>query len=410
MTSQDARPGQGAPQGPEKRFPVRLYLVLGSLIMLAPLATDLYLPGLPDLADSLGASRAEAQLTISATIIGLALGQLVMGPVSDRTGRRPPILVGFSLFVLTSLACAVAPSIGVLLALRFVQGFVGSAGTVIARACVRDLVEGAAAARALSRLVLVMGLAPVLGPVLGGQLLRVTDWRGLFVVLAALGLVILASAYFLLPETHPEHARLIGHPREQLDEVRRLMRDPAFVGYLGVGSFLGVILFSWISSSSFVLTAQYGVTPQQYSAVFACTAAAFIIGAQVNARSVGRIGARYALLRGLTIIATAALMLLVALVLRAPLPWVVATAVVVLGGYGGMAANSQALAMTPYGHVAGTASALLGTSQFFAGALVPPMVAALVPGAWGMAATMVVSALAALALLVLVVPRAAHSS
>lgn len=390
-------------------FPLRLYLVLGSLIMLAPLATDLYLPGLPDLAASLVATSAEAQLTISATIIGLALGQLVMGPISDRTGRRPPVLLGFAVFVVVSLLAAAAPSIGVLLVLRFVQGFAGSAGTVIARACVRDLVEGAAAARVLSRLILVMGLAPVLGPVLGGQLLRFTDWRGLFVVLAVLGLVILVSAYFLLPETHPEHARLDGHPREQWAEVRRLLRDRAFVGYLGVGSFLGVILFSWISSSSFVLTAQYGITPQQYSAVFACTATAFILGAQVNAWSVSRIGPRHALLRGLTIITTASLLLLVAVVRDAPLPWVVAAAVVALGGYGGMAANSQALAMTPNGHVAGTSSALLGTSQFFAGALVPPIVSVLVPGVWAMAATMMLAALGALLVLVLVVRRVPSS-
>lgn len=393
----------------EAAFPLRLYLVLGSLIMLAPLATDLYLPGLPDLAASLDSSSAEAQLTISATIIGLALGQLVMGPISDRTGRRPPVLVGFAVFVVASLLCAVAPSFEVLLVLRFVLGLAGSAGTVIARACVRDLVQGATAARVLSRLILVMGLAPVLGPVLGGQVLRVTDWRGLFVVLAGLGLVILATAYFLLPETHPEHARLDGHPREQWAEVRRLLRDRAFLGYLGVGSFLGVILFSWISSSSFVLTAQYGITPQQYSAVFACTATAFILGSQTNAWAVARIGPRSALLRGLVLVATASLLLLVAIVRDVPLPWVVAAAVVALGGYGGMAANSQSLAMTPHGHVAGTASGLLGTSQFFAGALVPPIVSALVPGVWAMPATMALAALGALLVLLLVVPRVPSS-
>jgi MFS transporter, DHA1 family, multidrug resistance protein len=394
-----------AAAGADGRFPLRLYLVLGSLIALAPLATDLYLPGLPDLAESLGASSAQAQLTISATIIGLALGQLVMGPISDRVGRRPPLLAGFAVFVAASVLCSFAPSIGVLLLLRFVQGFAGSAGTVIARACVRDMVEGAAAARVLSRLILVMGLAPVLGPVVGGQVLRVTDWRGLFLVLAGLAIVILIAAYLLLPETHPVHARLDGHPREQWHEVDRLLRDRAFLGYLGVGSFLGVILFSWISSSSFVLTEQYAITPQQYSAVFACTATAFVLGAQVNAWSVGRVGPRHALQRGLTIIAAASALLLLAILRDAPLPWVVAAAVVALGGYGGMAANSQSLAMTPHGHVAGTASALLGTSQFFAGALVPPIVSAVAPGVWGMPVTMLLAALGALAVLVLVVER-----
>ncbi len=393
-----------APQDAASRFPPRLYLVLGSLIMLAPLATDFYLPGLPDLAASLDASSAQAQLTISAALVGLALGQLVMGSLSDRVGRRTPILVGFALFVVASLLCAAAPSIGALLVLRFVQGFAGAAGAVIARACVRDVVEGAAAARVLSRLVLVMGLAPVLGPVLGGQVLRVTDWRGLFVVLAVLGLLILVSAFLLLPETHPVHARLDGHPREQAAEVVRLLRDPAFLAYLGVGSLLGVVLFSWISSSSFVLTTQYGISPQQYSAVFACTATAFVVGSQVNAWSVGRIGPRRALVRGLGIVATGSLLLLVAIVSDAPLPCAVATAVVALGGYGGMVANSQSLALTPYGHVAGTASALLGTSQFLAGALVPPLVSAYLPGPWGMAATMLLAALGALLLLLLLVP------
>ena len=197
---------------------VRLVVLLGALSAFGPLSIDLYLPGLPELSRDLGAKAWEGQLTLTACVAGLALGQLLSGPLSDRLGRRPPLLIGLFAYCAASLACAAAPSIAVLISLRLVQGFAGAAGIVIARAVVRDLRSGAAAARVFSLMLLVTGLAPTLAPILGGQLLRITSWRGLFVVLAAIVFAMLIGTVAGLPETLP-------HGEEG---PRRLAADEAY--------------------------------------------------------------------------------------------------------------------------------------------------------------------------------------
>jgi len=361
------------------RLTVRRYAVIGLLAMLQPLATSFYLPALPSLAADLGTSIPEAQLTVSSALIGLATGQFVIGALSDRWGRRWPMVAGMALFVVTTALCAVAPSIGVLIALRFVQGFAGAAGPVIGRASIRDMTSGMQTAQALSRLLAVIGLAPVVGPVLGGVILLYTSWRGLFVALAVIGLVSLMAALLWFPETLPRERRLVRREGSggTRDALRELLGDKRVRIVLAVTTLLGIISFSWSTTSPFYFIDWYGITPQQYALIVAANSLAFVVGATINSRSVALIGPRAALIRGLIIITAGACLIAVTTILVAPVGWAIVLTVLVMGAYGGMIANAQVLGLGPRGHVAGTMSALLGTAQFIGGAIVPPVVTGL---------------------------------
>src|SRR3990170_81118 len=216
---------------------VRLGLIIGSLTALAPLSIDLYLPALPELTHDFRVSASEGQITLTACLVGLALGQIVFGPLSDRLGRRPPLLVGLAAYAAASFACAFAQSLWLLVALRLVQGLAGAAGIVIARAIVRDLRSGAAAARVFSYLMLVTGMAPILAPILGAQLLRVTTWNGLFVTLGLLGFALLLATAAGLDETLPVSRRRGESVPETAHTFIGLLRDRVFLGYALVISF-----------------------------------------------------------------------------------------------------------------------------------------------------------------------------
>jgi MFS transporter, DHA1 family, multidrug resistance protein len=350
-----------------RTLPLHTLVLLGALTAAAPLVTDVYLPALPDLARSLGTTEAAAQLTVSVSIVGLALGQLVAGPLSDRIGRRAPLRVGVLLLAITSFLCAVADDITVLLVLRLAQGLAAATTLVVARAVVRDVYDGARAARIFSELILVMGVAPVVGPMLGGQLLRVTDWRGIFVVLGLIGAVLLVATLVLLEETW--QPRAVG----SRNAFGLLLRDRTFLGYLVLAGCMGVVLFSYISMSPFVLREEHGIAPVTFSWIFGANAAGMVVGGQLNARLVGRHGPALMLRLGLVVLATAACCLAVALVLGAPLGVVLPPLWFVLFGLGMSFGNATALALAPHGAVAGSASALLGASQFLLGATVPPL-------------------------------------
>jgi DHA1 family bicyclomycin/chloramphenicol resistance-like MFS transporter len=374
-----------------RTLPLRTLVLLGALTAAAPLVTDFYLPALPDLARSLGTTEAAAQLTVSVSIVGLALGQLVAGPLSDRIGRLAPLRVGVLLLAITSFLCALAEDITVLLVLRLAQGLAAAATLVVARAVVRDVYDGARAARIFSELILVMGLAPVVGPVIGGQLLRITDWRGIFVALGMIGAVLLVATLALLEETW--EPRAVGSP----NGFGLLLRDRSFLGFLVVAGCLGVVLFSYISMSPFVLREEHGIGPVAFSWIFGTNAAGMIVGGQVNARLVGRRGPAAMLRVGLTVLATAASCLAVALVVDTSLGVVLVPLWFVLCGLGMSFGNATALALVPHGGIAGSASALLGTSQFLLGATVPPLLSVNGTSGAAMAAAMAVAAVLALA-------------
>ncbi|CAI9410113.1 multidrug effflux MFS transporter [Nocardioides sp. T2.26MG-1] len=349
-----------------------LLVTLGALTAIAPLVTDLYLPGLPDLARSLGTSDALAQLTMSVCLVGLALGQLVVGPLSDRIGRMRPLRWGVLVLAVTSFLCAVATDVWVLLALRLVQGLAGAAAVVVARAIVRDVYNGARAAKVFSELMLVMGLAPVVGPLMGGQLLALTDWRGIFVFLGMVGLLLVAACWLVLHETRPAGVRAVVPIRRRA--LRGLLAQRRFRGFLVLSALLGVVLFAYISMSSFVLRGDYGLGPVAYAWVFGANAAGMIVGSQVSARLVGRVGPIVLLRRGLSVVCAATVLLAVTLLLDAPLAVAAVPLWLVLVGLGMSFGNSTALALVPHAGDAGAASALIGASQFLLGATVPPLV------------------------------------
>jgi MFS transporter, DHA1 family, multidrug resistance protein len=356
---------------------LRVIVVLGALSAMGPISIDLYLPGLPELADDLHTSASAAQLTLTACLAGLAIGQLLAGPLSDRLGRRRPLLVGLTGFCATSFACALAPDIVSLTVLRLAQGFAGAGAIVIARAVVRDLRSGAAAARLFSVLMLVTGLAPTLAPIVGGQLLRATSWRGLFVALGAVGVALLAGSAVALPETLPPERRHAGDWRAIGRTFHELARSRVFCGYALVVSFSFAQMFAYIAGSPFVIQNIYGVSAQLYAGIFALNALGIVACSQLNGLLVERVGPLALLRAGVVAEAIAGVALLVVILVGGiGLAGILPCLFVAVSGVGLVFPNASALALTPYPHVAGSASALLGVLNFVVGAAVAPIVGA----------------------------------
>jgi len=368
------------------------------VMAIGPLSIDMYLPAFPEIARRLGTSASQVQLTLTACVAGLALGQLVIGPLSDRFGRRLPLLAALGTYAVAALLCALAPTVAVLMALRFVQGLAGAGGMVIVSAVVRDLYSGAAAARLFSSLMLVVGLAPILAPLVGAQVLGVTSWRGIFLVLAVLSGLIAALVALGLRETLPPERRSDQGLGRTLQTMRALLRDRWFVGHALAGALGFGALFAYVAGSSFVLQGIYGVSPQLYSVLFAMNGLGLIAASQVNARLVDRFGPARLLHAGLVAIAAASgTLLAVALTGGLGVGAVLAPMFVVVSSLSFVLPNSIALALADHAAVAGTASALLGASQFLMGALVAPLVGAGgTTSAVPMAAIMTLVALAAL--------------
>jgi MFS transporter, DHA1 family, multidrug resistance protein len=359
-----------SPHPPSHR---QLVLLLGALSTFGPLSMDLYLPGLPSMARDLSAPAWAAQLTITTSMLGLAGGQLVAGPVSDARGRRGPLLAGLTAYMLTSLLCAMAPTIWVLLALRLVQGAAGAAGIVIARAIVRDLHSGVAAARFFAMLMLVAGLAPILAPLVGGQLLHVTDWRGIFVVLAGIGGALLLAAWWSLPDTLAPADRHAGGLRATLRVFGGLVRDRAFMGYtLAMGLSFGAMA-TYISGSPFVLEDIHGVSPQLFSVIFALNAGGLVVASQVSRATVARAGPRRLLVIGTATSAIGGVAVLAAVVFDLGLAALLLGFFLVVASLGLVLPNSSALALADHPRTAGSASALLGLAQFAIGAGAAPL-------------------------------------
>ncbi|MFD6757381.1 multidrug effflux MFS transporter [Micromonospora gifhornensis] len=384
---------------------LRLILVLGSLIAVGPLTIDMYLPALPAIVDDFATSSAAVQLTLTGTLIGLALGQLLIGPLSDAVGRRAPLIAGTALHIIASVCCALAPNVTVLGALRVVQGLGAAAAAVIAMAVVRDLFTGIAFARTLSRLLLVMGAAPVLAPTLGSELLRWTQWRGVFAALAVFGVLLMLVAVLGLPETLPPAQRQRGGPLHIARLYGSLLRDRAFVGLVMVAGLAMAALFAYVAGSSFVMQEQYGLDEQQFGIAFGAGAVGLIAATQGNVRLLRRYTPQRILLVAL-LAGTAAALVLVALAVTGfgGLPALLAALWLVLAATGLALPNAPALALSRHGEAAGTASALLGAVQFGVGAVAAPLVGVLGNGAVAMAAV-IAGGLASALIALLVVAR-----
>jgi DHA1 family bicyclomycin/chloramphenicol resistance-like MFS transporter len=350
-----------------------MLLVLGGLTALPPLSFDMYLPALPDIATDYGVAESQIQLTLSSCLIGLALGQLFGGPISDALGRRRPLVAGIIGYSVLCLACAAAPSASLLIGLRFLMGLFGGVAVVISRAIVRDRATGAEAAHTFSLLMLVGGAAPIVAPVVGGLLIEVTSWRGIFVVLAGLGGAGLLAVLVVLPETLTADRRRSGGVRDTLSVVVRVARDRTFMGYALTSAFAFGVLFFYISSSSFVFQDVYDLSPQGFSAVFAGNAIGLVVFGQLNAVLVRRFAPGSLLRWGTAHMAVGAILLVTAVELRLGLPAVIAALVFTNVGLPLVVPNATALALSPYGREAGTASAFLGVLQFAIGALATPL-------------------------------------
>ncbi|MFG2607784.1 multidrug effflux MFS transporter [Streptomyces sp. NPDC048514] len=373
---------QTSPAEPQADRPHRtgplVTLLLGCLTATIPLAMDMYLPSLPQVTRSLHASAVTVQLTLTACMAGLALGQLVVGPLSDRWGRRRPLLTGLAVYLAATALCVLAPTVETLIACRLVQGLAGAAGVVIARAVVRDLYDGVAMARFFSTLMLISGAAPIAAPLIGGQILRVTDWRGVFVVLTVVGAVLAALVWTRLPETLPPAARHSGGAAETLRAMRGLLADLPFTGYMLAGGFAFAALFAYVSASPFVVQEIYGASPQTFSLLFGLNSVGLVAAGQLNGKVlVGRVSLDKVLAAGLavTVLAATALLLMTAGVFgEVGLPPVAAALFVLMSAMGVTLPNAQSLALLRTRHAAGSASALLGTSSFLVGAIASPLV------------------------------------
>lgn len=402
MSAVDTRP-------PTYRPNAKYVLLLGSMTALPAITTDIYLPSLPEVARDLGTTPTAVQLTMTATLLGGAVGQLVIGPLSDRFGRRRPVLVGVTLHIVMSLLCAVAPDIGALIALRALQGFFNASATVVAMAVIRDRFAGSDASRLISRLMLVIGVAPLFAPTVGGAIAGQVGWRGVFVALAVFGVGLWLVCWRRLPETLPEERRRDGGLRTALGGYRALLRDGHFVA-LAVLPGLGMAaLFAYVVGSPFVLREQYGLTANEFALLFALNGIGLVGGAQVNASVVKRV----APIRILRVALPAVVVLAVALT------------VVVMADLGGLlgllgvlflllslinfiAPNASALALGRHGEMAGTAAAFIGCLQAGVAGAVSPLVGVLGGDAEAMALVML--ATTALAFVVLAAATPAYRS
>ncbi len=383
-----------------------LTIMLAALSAVGPLSTDMYLPSLPDIARQLDASTAQVQLTISAYLVGFAVGQIVYGPMSDRHGRKPVLLSALALYCAASLACALSTSIEMLIVARFAQALGGSGGIVLARAIVRDLYSGARAGRELSLIGSVMALAPVLAPLAGGVLQTGFGWRSIFIVLVATGLTGTAIVLPLLPETLAARAAEPVSPSTMLKSYRVVARHPAYLAYLGLATTSFAGLFAWISGTSFVLQNLYGLSPFNFGIAFAVGSIGYMIGATLAARLVMRLGIDRTLgvgagamaAGGLGMVAAVAFGLTSAVSLVLPMA-------IYLGGLGMVLPQAIAGAMTPFPERAGTASALLGFIQQSAAALCGAVVGWLLgENAWPLAAA--VAAMGCATLVIWITTRA----
>lgn len=382
---------------PQRTAPPRhLLVLLASLSSLVVLTTDIYLPVLPQLGADLDTSDAAAAATLSAALVGIALAQIVIGPLSDAAGRRVPILVGLAAYVVTHLLCAVAPSIGALLVLRVLSGLATAAVIVVSRAIVADAFPGNQAARAFATLGAVFGIAPVVAPLAGGLLAHVMSWRGMFVVLAGVAASLLAVTWRALPETLPRELRTSPHLGAVVKELGAVLVHRRFLAYVVVLSAVGGVLFGYIGASAFVLQDEFGLSPQAYSYVFAVNSVGIFALSVATRQLVARVGAP----RLLTIGQLATVVGSVGLVLGvwwSSLPLVLVGMFVAIGSLGLVMPNATALGMREAEGRAGAAAGVMGICQFTVGALASPL-AGLGGSAWSMVVVIGVSAVAGVVL------------
>ncbi|MEC0106138.1 multidrug effflux MFS transporter [Paenibacillus taichungensis] len=353
---------------------VRMALILGTLSAFGPLSLDMYLPALPTLADEFQSSTSYAQLSLTACMVGLAVGQLLAGPLSDVRGRRTPLIAGLILYTIASILCLVSPTMGSFVVLRFIQGAAGAAGIVISRAVVRDVYSGPELTRFFSLLMLINGVAPIAAPIIGGQLLAYTSWRGVFILLSIIGILTLVAVVVGLGETLPTERRSSGGLKQTLVTFRKIAGDRLFMGYALTQGLVSAGMFAYISGSPFVLQKIYGISPQMFSVCFAINGIGIILASQIAGRLAGKVSETRLLVAGLITAALGGTSLLIAILAGGNLISVLIPLFLVVSSVGLVNTASFALAMANQEKSAGSASALIGVMTFLFGGIVAPLV------------------------------------
>lgn len=358
-------------------WPLSIYaiIILALLSAVAPLATDMYLPGFPRIAEELGANAASIQLTLTSFLFGLAGGQLLIGPLSDRFGRRKPLLIGTALAIMAGVLCAIAPNVETLIALRALQGVGGAAGIVLARAIISDKSSNVAmSARLFQIMAMIGGLAPILAPIIGTGIVAVAGWRAVFATIALLSLVAFIGVIRLIDESLPPERRSDAGLAAFWNSMRQLLRNRAYIGYTLVVGFSFMALFGYISASPFVFQKILGLSPLEYSIAFGTNALGLVTSAAISAKLVARINPRYLTAFGLTFLLTASLSLLACVLTGGGPALMLPAFFFTVASVGLIIGNASALAINHAPHIAGTASAGLGALQFSLGAIVSPIV------------------------------------
>lgn len=400
-----------APAASAPRITVPLLVLFGALSGIAPMATDMYLAAFPRMSEDLDTQPSTIQLTLSAFMVGLALGQLITGPLSDQWGRRRPLLIGSVVCFLATVGCALAPTVGVLIACRLVMGLSGAAGIVLARSMIADLSRGTQTARYMNYMMMINGLAPILAPTVGGVILLLGTWRTIFVVLTAVTLLLALGVFFLAPETLPAQRRQPGGLRSVGHGIATIVRRPRYVGLVAAFVFSFGTLFAYVSGSTYVLQNLMGLSSTQYALVFGANSLGILICSVLANALLRRFSAAGIAQTGLGIIAVAAVTLLGLSLVGLTLVPALVLLFLCVACQGLVFGNVTSLALAEGREVAGAASALLGASQFAMGGLVSPLVGlagdrAVLP----MAITMAVCALVALVVFRLTMTRTRPST
>lgn len=373
-------------------------MLIGAMAAIPAVTMDMYLPSMPQIATDLNTTQALVQATISATLIGGAVGQLVNGPISDRFGRRRPFFWGVGLHVAMSIACMFAPNIYFLLVFRVLQGVGNASAAVAAMAVIRDRFTGPAVAAGISRNMMVISAAPIIAPAVGGSIAVHWGWQGVFAVLAMIGLAMLFGVWRFLPETHPQERRT-PKGRPLIRAYGPLLRDWSFMRLALIPSFSMVVLMAYISSASFTYQEDFGLTEAQFAGVFALNGVGIILASQLNSRMVYRAGSPTILLIALSLEVAVAVTMLVLAVLGLAGLWVFAITTFMLVTINAVTMpNGASLALSEQGHRAGTAAALMGAMQAATGALLAPVVGLLGGGPVAFAVVALTVLLIALAL------------
>ncbi len=382
-------------------------MLLGALAFLPAATTDMYLPSLPDVARDLATTSAAAQLTISCVLIGGALSQLFMGPLSDRFGRRRPAMLGLGAYVVVALLCVVAATIGQLVALRVLQGVVGAAASVVAMAVIGDRFRGAEAARLMSRLWIAIAVAPILAPLAGNAVADRWGWRAVFVALAVMGALLAVAVARALPETLPAERRIPTGLRASMSGYGRLLRDRQFLALALLPGLGLAVIMSYVTGSPFVLQAEYGLSAREFALVFGLGATSMMVGSQVNASLVRRLGPVRLLRAGLpAVVASTAVLVVVAATHAGGVVGLLVPLWVTVAVLSTVISNASALALSRHPDRAGTASAVIGSLQGALGGAVSPLVGLL--GGTGVAMGFVMLGAAVLAVAVLAVGTPAY--